>query len=516
MASSQVNPNLRPRRRSIFGPVFLIVVGVVFLLINRGVITHKSAFIWFAEWWPALIILWGAIKLFEYWRAQKDGLPAPGIGGGGVVLLIFLTMFGLGVSGVYKASDQFNWSKLSDELQIDDEDISSWLGQKYDFAETIDKDFPAGGKLRIVDIRGDIKVTPSSDGKLHVQVKKTIHAGSQDDAKKISDKIIAKTNVMDKNVTFEIVRQGDWNGGRIDLEVLAPKNADLEITNERGAIEVRDREGALKINGNRGDVTVDGLTGNAELHMRGGDLNVRNLKGDVTLEGSAGSINVQDVSGALSIDGDQSDVQLSKIGKGVRYKSSRTDLEFTKLDGSMSMDIGDLHANAITGPFHVETRNKDIRLKDVTGDVRVKNSNGDVEVQPKTPFGNLEITNKSGSIRVAVPASGNYTVDARSIRGDIENDFNLSASDQNNEARASGVINKGGLRLTLNNEHGTIEIRKGELGSSHNDQTSMSDDAKKAKADAKASAADAKAAATDAARAAKDAKKKAQQQEKEF
>jgi len=41
----------------------------------------------FANYWPALLIVWGVIKLIEHQRAQREGYRASGIGGGGVVLV---------------------------------------------------------------------------------------------------------------------------------------------------------------------------------------------------------------------------------------------------------------------------------------------------------------------------------------------------------------------------------------------------------------------------------------------
>ncbi|MGA9566363.1 MAG: DUF5668 domain-containing protein, partial [Candidatus Korobacteraceae bacterium] len=51
-------------RRSLAGPLILIVIGLVFLLRNIGV--HIPVWHFFGRFWPVLIILWGVIALIEH------------------------------------------------------------------------------------------------------------------------------------------------------------------------------------------------------------------------------------------------------------------------------------------------------------------------------------------------------------------------------------------------------------------------------------------------------------------
>ena len=67
---------LRPRRRSFAGPVVLIVLGVVFLLGNLHMISWMRLGTLFAHYWPALLILWGVIKLVEYQQASPSAASA--------------------------------------------------------------------------------------------------------------------------------------------------------------------------------------------------------------------------------------------------------------------------------------------------------------------------------------------------------------------------------------------------------------------------------------------------------
>ena len=50
-------------RKSIFVPLVLIVLGVLFLLSNLGVLPHLGPL--FARWWPLILIALGALLLLR-------------------------------------------------------------------------------------------------------------------------------------------------------------------------------------------------------------------------------------------------------------------------------------------------------------------------------------------------------------------------------------------------------------------------------------------------------------------
>ena len=50
-------------RKSIFAPLVLIVLGVIFLLSNFGLLPHLGPL--FARWWPVILIAVGAMLLLR-------------------------------------------------------------------------------------------------------------------------------------------------------------------------------------------------------------------------------------------------------------------------------------------------------------------------------------------------------------------------------------------------------------------------------------------------------------------
>src|SRR5262249_14368175 len=72
----------QPRPRSIFGPLALITLGILFLLRTTGLVAGSTMRWWFAHYWPALLVVWGVAKLIEHIAARSRGEPTPRLGGG--------------------------------------------------------------------------------------------------------------------------------------------------------------------------------------------------------------------------------------------------------------------------------------------------------------------------------------------------------------------------------------------------------------------------------------------------
>ncbi len=445
-----------PPPRSYFGPMVLIGVGVVFLLINAGVLSWGGFGWYFARYWPLLIILWGVMKLVEYYQARSEGRPAPGIGGGGIVLLIFLIMFGM----MATQASRVPWDRLGDEMGVGD-DFPIFFGTRYSFNQQIDQDFPAGGSLRVSLDRGDIKLRAGTDDKLHVTVRKSVLANSASEADRIHTSMQPVINVSGNEVVITIANYS--RGSAMDVEILVPRKAAADLMTLRGDVEVQGREGNVKAHTSRGDVSVEDVAGNADIHLRRGSIRARKVTGDVDVEGRVNDSNVSEIGGTVNLQGDLfGSMSVAKVAKAVRFKSSRTDLEMGQLDGDMVMEIGDMRARGVSGNFRLVTRSKDIHLEDVTGEVKVDNNHGDVELSgTKVPTGAVDITNNHGRIQVELPAKGNFQMNARTEHGDIQSDFGeLKVEEQGRESTASGSVGTGGPTVRLTNSRGDISIRK--------------------------------------------------------
>lgn len=460
----QVPPSQVPPphyRRSLSGPIILISIGIVFLLGTMGYLNWHSLGHWFAHYWPVILIIAGVIKLIEYQTAQRQGMRARGLGAGGVFLIIMVIVFGLTATQMSRV----DWGELKDQINIDDSDFT-WFGEKYSYEDQLVQDFPAGATLNVADTRGAVNISASTDNQIHVSVHKSITAEKQSDADKYNAATKPQITVSGNTLTLNANNQGAGDH-RVaeDLDIALPRKAAVEISTRYGDVSVLGRDGDVRISAQHNDVSATDINGKVSLSLDHSSARISQVSSDVSIEGRANDVSLEDVKGAVHLDGEfMESVKLEKIGQGVIFKSSRTDMQFGRLDGDLNLDSGDLEANNLMGPLRLTTRAKDIRLTGVSGDVRLQDDNGSVELRT-SKLGSMQVDNRRGDIHVYVPDKASFQVDARARGGDVETDFNeLKVENANDLATATGTIGNGGPRLILNNDHGTIEIRRASSG----------------------------------------------------
>jgi DUF4097 and DUF4098 domain-containing protein YvlB len=459
--SSPVTVQAPRAPRSLAGPVVLIVIGIVFLLGTMGTLHWMTLGRLYAQYWPLLIIVWGVIKLVEQQRARQEGTRSSGIGVGGVFLLLFLIGSGLMANEFRKV----DWQSLQSEIGIDDKDLDGLFGQSFTYTDTMTQAFPAGSNLHIISDRGSINVVSGDANQVKVEISKKLHADNQQDADKYDHETKTKITSSEKTVTINANTEGAGEHGvSSDLIVYAPASAALMISSKHGDIAVSGRNSDVEISSQHGDVTLEDIKGNANLNLQRSSLKASNISGDLSVDGRVNDVSATNIQGAARLTGEfYESVKMAQIGKAAVFKSGRTDMEFAKLAGTLDLDSGDLRANSVHGPVRLSTRDKDVHLEGVAGDLRLDDRNGAIEIVVRKT-GNVQIDNKNGDIQLTLPSQASFRVDARAVNGEIQSDFGeLKVNNGENEATATGAVGNGTAVLKLNNEHGTIEIRKGSM-----------------------------------------------------
>jgi hypothetical protein len=448
----------RPRHRSFAGPLVLIVVGILFLLGNMHMLSWSRLSLWFAHYWPVLLILWGVVKLLEHYQAQREGTRAPGIGAGGVFLVIMIVVFGLIATQV----ERVNWSGIRDQINLDDSDFPDIFADAYNFNDHLEQDFPTGASLKVIDNHGAVSVHASDDNKITIVVRKRIKADKQGDADKYNNETKPTITAIGGLVTVDAKVEGAGDHPvETDLDISLPRKVPVTIISRHGDVNLVGRDGNVDVSAQHADTSVEDVKANVKVSQEKGSVKVEQIFGDVHVEGRMNEVSVSDVKGAVQLDGEfQESVKLARISNTVIFKSSRTDMEFARIDGSLDLDADELHAEQVNGPLHLTTRSKNIRLDEVSGDVRLQNDNGTIEVGMRS-LGNVQIDNRSGDVQLSLPDKGGFRLDARTRDGEIQSDFpELKVSNDEHESKASGSVGNGTAHIVLNNQHDGIEIRK--------------------------------------------------------
>ena len=462
------SPNVYPQapipppyryRRSIAGPLVLIVVGLIFLLRNMGV--RLPIWHWFGHWWPLLLILWGVIRLIEHSMAQREGYRRAGIGAGSILLLILIVTIGL--SAHY--SSDIDWGGVRDQIQMDD-DLGGMFGTAYTFEDTLEQSFPAKGSLRVVCDHGSLNISPSDGNTLRVVVHKKLYAQNQNDANKYNEGSRPQITVEGSEVRLNANTSGAGDHAvQSDMDIFVPRDAVLDIAGKRGDVTINDHKADVKISLQRGDVTLGEIAGSAKINMEKGSIRASKVSGDLDIDGRIDNVTIDDVAGAVHLSGDFfEDMRLSKVAGSVTFKTSRSDMAIASVPGNIEISGDALSGNQLNGPSRLTTRSKDIHLEDVTGDLQVENANGDIEIHAanKLPVGKMTLSGKHGDITLTLPANAGFQIEATTRKGDITSDFSaIKINENKGTSEASGTVGNGASKLQITADTGDIRISKG-------------------------------------------------------
>jgi len=170
----------------------------------------------------------------------------------------------------------------------------------------------AGGEVSLHNINGDIKVVPSTTGRVEVVGFKSGDAAYFDqvrvDVQPTSRGVVVCVVFVNQDTTCDErgVRSNsrgrsedrEWNRLEIDLEVAVPTNLQVAASSVSGDVEVSGAQGNVSANSVSGDVRLDHLkassitanTVSGDIVIRvdqftgQGDLSFNTVSGDVTLE----------------------------------------------------------------------------------------------------------------------------------------------------------------------------------------------------------------------------------------
>jgi|HubBroStandDraft_6_1064221.scaffolds.fasta_scaffold132762_2 hypothetical protein len=440
----------RPRGSSVFSGLILIIIGVLLLLHNyRGFELGQL----FVHWWPLLLIIWGALKLYERTAARSAGgdPSASRITPGEVFLVLgLLALVGI-VAGVEGVKEHFPDMMMGDTTAID--------------LDVAPKAVPANARVTIKGTRGDISVRSSSEAEIRVNGKKNVRSWNQRDA----DRLAGGSGV-------DIVQNGDgWdvqpsNGDSrisVDMDVVVPSKSAVTVRNDKGDISVADMGTSLSINSGTGDIDVRGTNGDVNLDMKRGDAKINSTKGDVRVSGTGESVDVTDATGSFTINGEfVGPIRAEKIAKGVRMVSRRTDLTLSQLTGHMEAGSGNMEIVDAPGNLILRTHEEEITVENPGAKVKIDNRNGNIELRfSSPPKDDIDITNASAGISISMPDNSNFQIIADCHSGDIDSEFESDSlkktTTEGGDSHLEGRYGTGrGPKITLHTTYGSISIHK--------------------------------------------------------
>ncbi len=275
----------------------------------------------------------------------------------------------------------------------------------------VNKDFkipPGIQTIKIKNQSGDIRINSSNNGTIsaeaQIRVKFRRKSFSKNDFNFIGDV---------RGDKFLIRLDFPWRSDRFnryfnsDIVLNIPEGLSVSIENTAGDIEVATIAGNLDVETKSGNVQIQSADRNLRLTTLFGNVTVGNITGDAEITTKAGEINIKKVKGNARIESVSGNVTLTEC----------------------------------EGPVHIELKsgNLDVNLAKISDDCY------------------LDL--KSGNIQLGLPSAAQFSIDAQSLSGNINSDFEVMVERKFARATARGNVNGGGPLVKVRNISGNIELR---------------------------------------------------------
>jgi DUF4097 and DUF4098 domain-containing protein YvlB len=217
----------------------------------------------------------------------------------------------------------------------------------------------------------------------------------------------------------------------------------------------------------------------------GGRVSLDNVNGDVTIEvWGRDEVRVQAVKRAGSQETlDKLEIEIDASGDRVRIhteypkwngswsgKGHRAEVEYTvtvpqlsRLD-AVELVNGDLRISGVEGGVSAENVNGVIEAIGVAGEVELSVVNGNVEARflRLDPRDEIQMESVNGRVELFLPAGAAADVEAKTVNGNISNDFGLEVvKGKYVGATMRGTIGSGGARINLETVNGKISLNEG-------------------------------------------------------
>lgn len=166
----------------------------------------------------------------------------------------------------------------------------------------------------------------------------------------------------------------------LDLDIVVPRDAQLDITDTSGDLELSD-VGSAKIDDDSGDQLLKNINGNLDVKDTSGELRIISVTRNVQVVDTSGDIDIEEVRGDVKILSDSSgDIAIAKVSGNVEIVDDNSgDITIRDVKRNVKIDndsSGDINVSDVGGSFSV--------IIDTSGTILYERVAGSVKIPAKT------------------------------------------------------------------------------------------------------------------------------------
>jgi DUF4097 and DUF4098 domain-containing protein YvlB len=438
------------RRPSLLGALLWVGFGILFLLQNFGAGIDFWSLA--SRYWPLLLILLGLGKIIEYFL-KKDAVS---VSIGEIIGILFLLMIG---SALTKISNT-HFVEVFKEFPIQIGGVSvrpgQWMGESHSYTEEAAATRLSGDSspILIENSYGSVSVIPGSDREVRARLKKVIYA-NESRAKDIATEVRLEIKLENKlepaasvkpeaeplkknSASYFVVRTNRESLNskeytfNTDLEVIVPKNSQVQIRNTFGDVRVGGISGKLDINATHRSLHVSDCSGEFNISTRFAESRLTNLVGNIRLDSrSRGRVYIENIKGDLSITSEYSPLEVINVDGRVQLSNTE----------------GSIRVESVTKPVVIVSRGAAVQVKNLQDSLKLDASHKNVEIEDvssdvavESRYATVALTRIKGNVDIR---SNSDDISADDIRG------SLKLKGTGSEVRVHGISGPLDIQTTL-------------------------------------------------------------------
>jgi hypothetical protein len=290
-----------------------------------------------------------------------------------------------------------------------------------------DRDFTVSGSVRLelTNASGDVGITGSADGKVHVHGQVRVSGMGFGNSQKRLDDAVANPPIEQKGGTIRIGKEmSNMRNISIAYTIQVPHDTEVSATVVSGAQTIRGLRGPVKVQTASGAIRVDGIDRDTHLTTASGAVSASDVGNEVRVSSDSGSVKVSNTKGDVRVNNLSGVIQITQPG-------------------------GRIEAESASGVIEIQGASNDVRAHTASSRITIQGN--------PTANSYWELKTASGSIQLRVPAAANFHLSAQSVSGEIRTDIPIMVEEQGMHSLRARM-GSGGARVDVQTASGEIRV----------------------------------------------------------
>ncbi|MDR5684246.1 MAG: DUF4097 family beta strand repeat-containing protein [Armatimonadota bacterium] len=319
-----------------------------------------------------------------------------------------------------------------------------------------------GGRLRVRNPRGDVRIERSPDTQVHVQARRQAWFRDEQTARSLLDRIEVRLRPQDGDAVVEVGADPGVRF-RVDLVVRVPDGAPVAVDVDSGDVRADGLAADLEVEIKSGDLEIGSHRGAIRGSVNSGDVQIRKAAACV-LRVLSGDFGAEEVAGRVDLYVASGDARIGRVGGELVAQVLHGDLAAGHVVGHAQLKVmsGDAEVGECSGDVEALVYSGDLKLG-VRGSrsTRAKAMSGDVEVRIVALPSDAEVALEtvSGDVDLLIAPGVDARVSAQTRSGQV--DWSIPAQIvQRSRAAVEGVVGSGQATVSIHALAGDISVRE--------------------------------------------------------